>query len=323
MNLSDRESTEVNGGQGGVSEREKGRLLCNVREHRIRSYFRTTVPTCSNQRCFSAGRFSRYMRPEKVSTNAISLLCYRRGVLLAKTQPSTSSILSLSLSPRLETLPKLEMLVTSLLNYLLPSSLLFGALTMAAPLNPLDIQGASLLTPRKIGSSLKPSASWNKLNVRLIGSKVGDSVLRISEQEQEHQVKSATKKIITVVLPLLVRNPTSNPVGIAGWEGKVAVREHEGKLAQDMLVALPAMPFAGCPNSDTHKLSVQWQEGKADNTVSGSLTLADGRIFEVTDNEVSFVDLPLPPIEERRSSEEREESGSNGPKPGVRRSREV
>ncbi|KAJ3842780.1 hypothetical protein EV361DRAFT_498148 [Lentinula raphanica] len=186
------------------------------------------------------------------------------------------------------------MLVTSLLRYLLPFSLLVGALTMAAPMNSKN-------------EKLNAPASWSALNGRFLKTKVGN-LIRVSVQEQKLEAESAMQKLITVVLPELVQksNDKLPSVGFVGWEGEVNVREDsDGQRSQRALVALPAMLYWGCEAANTHKILVQWSKAyDKDDRVSGVLTLADGRCFQVKHNKIVHVPQSLPTIDEARSSAE-------------------
>ncbi|KAJ3778626.1 hypothetical protein FB446DRAFT_713418 [Lentinula raphanica] len=216
--------------------------------------------------------------------------CCQRGVLLAKINPQRSTFESLfesslsSLSDPSKIVAhtlKLNMLVTPLLKYLMPFSLLFGVLAMAAPVGQQGTNNQENTRAEVKGTFLKTEVEHSVPTVKVLAQ----------------AAKNAAQTFFTLAFGAILERQHASwseksppPRFAKKWRGSAdIVKRNDGSLAQQISVTgLPAMAFKNCAKveSDTrYEVLISWLR----QTVSGVWKLADGCWIKIEDNKVKIV----------------------------------
>ncbi|KAJ3995775.1 hypothetical protein F5050DRAFT_1712623 [Lentinula boryana] len=177
-----------------------------------------------------------------------------------------SRILNIPIRQVKELLSKPNMIVSTLRNYLLLFSVLFGALVMAAPLDPFEVHDTNTLRPRT-------EISWASLSATFLDTNGDQPPTTVNNQA----VKNAINKFFQIALPKLIRKKKKLPapaIRVKTWEGtpqpKLLLHSSSKTgpyYTQTISVELPAIPAVGYYVPTTYVLSVSWGNGK----VSGTL----------------------------------------------------
>ncbi|KAJ3741947.1 hypothetical protein DFH05DRAFT_1544891 [Lentinula detonsa] len=177
------------------------------------------------------------------------------------------------------------MIVSTIQNCILLFSVLFGALAMAAPLDPFDVHDTNNLRPREIAGS---EVSWASLSATFIDTKGDQPPTTVNNQA----AKNAINQFFKIALPKLVRKKKNLPaIRVTTWKGTPQPRwlvhgGETGRYTQTISVKLPAMPAVGYYAPATYVLSVSWSNKK----VSGVLRpdKLDKIIVEVKEDQLVY-----------------------------------
>ncbi|KAJ3787842.1 hypothetical protein GGU11DRAFT_127332 [Lentinula aff. detonsa] len=174
------------------------------------------------------------------------------------------------------------MIVSTIQNCILLFSVLFGALAMAAPLDPFDVHDTNTLRPRD------SEVSWASLSATFIDTEGDQPPTTVNNQA----AKNAINQFFKIARPKLVRKKKNFPaIKVKTWEGTPQPRwlvhgGETGRYTQTISVKLPAMPAVGYYAPATYVLSVSWSNKK----VSGVLRpdKSDKIIVEVKEDQLVY-----------------------------------
>ncbi|KAJ3737380.1 hypothetical protein DFJ43DRAFT_1149215 [Lentinula guzmanii] len=172
------------------------------------------------------------------------------------------------------------MIVSTIQNCILLFSVLFGALVMAAPLDPFDVHDTNTLRPRD------SEVSWDSLSATFIDTKGDQPPTTVNKQA----AKNAINQFFKIARPKLVSKKRNLPaIRVTTWKGTPQPRwlvHGGGRYTQTISVKLPAMPAVGYYAPATYVLSVSWSNKK----VSGVLRpdKSDKIIVEVKEDQLVY-----------------------------------